>query len=270
MRRVEGGGTLDVLLACHALRRGYAATIYTYNLQLFDPTWFRPRKPIWRDLRFSKWSTSPRPNYGWPPRAYLEFFERGGQLRFEDLTGSLIRKYLSRSIPVLTGLSATYLHRAAANTDRLASLTACAASRRGILSSSAATTRRRREVLVADPLPPIPCRRQPLCGQHGSCDLRILLGIVTYDANLLIIEPRNSANKEVMPVLIVVNNVNEWPFHIPGVAVVDAKTYLTKPEYGEVRGAKVFNLCRSYRYQSLGYYVTLLATARGISRCPTS
>ena len=71
-----------------------------------------------------------------------------------------------------------------------------------------------------------------------------------------------------MPVLIVVNNASEWPFHIPGVSVVDAKTYLTKPEYGEVRGAKVFNLCRSYRYQSLGYYVTLLATARGHKPLP--
>lgn len=71
-----------------------------------------------------------------------------------------------------------------------------------------------------------------------------------------------------MPVLIVVNSVSEWPFHIPGVEVVDAKTYLTKPEYGEVRGAKVFNLCRSYRYQSLGYYVTLLATARGHKPLP--
>ena len=50
--------------------------------------------------------------------------------------------------------------------------------------------------------------------------------------------------------------------------VVDAKTYLTKPEYGDVRGAKVFNLCRSYRYQSLGYYVTLLATARGHKPLP--
>ncbi|HEY4312307.1 MAG TPA: RimK family protein [Pirellulales bacterium] len=71
-----------------------------------------------------------------------------------------------------------------------------------------------------------------------------------------------------MAVLIIVNNVNEWPFQIPGVAVVDAKSYLTKPEYGEVRGAKVFNLCRSYRYQSLGYYVTLLATARGHKPLP--
>ena len=39
---LEGGGTLEVLLACHALRRGYRATIYTYNLQVFDPTWFTP------------------------------------------------------------------------------------------------------------------------------------------------------------------------------------------------------------------------------------
>ena len=71
-----------------------------------------------------------------------------------------------------------------------------------------------------------------------------------------------------MPVLIVVNSVREWPFDIPGVAVVDAKSYLTKPDYGDVRGAKVFNLCRSYRYQSLGYYVTLLATARGHKPLP--
>ncbi|MCI0655805.1 MAG: cysteine peptidase family C39 domain-containing protein, partial [Acidobacteria bacterium] len=33
-----GGGTHAVCLACHALRRGYRARIYTYNLQAFDPT----------------------------------------------------------------------------------------------------------------------------------------------------------------------------------------------------------------------------------------
>ena len=34
---LEGGGTLGVWLACHAMRRGYRATIYTFKLQLFDP-----------------------------------------------------------------------------------------------------------------------------------------------------------------------------------------------------------------------------------------
>ncbi len=66
-----------------------------------------------------------------------------------------------------------------------------------------------------------------------------------------------------MPILIVVNNVKEWPFKVEGAEVVGARSYLTKPEYGEMRGVKLLNLCRSYRYQSTGYYVTLLATARG-------
>ncbi len=72
-----------------------------------------------------------------------------------------------------------------------------------------------------------------------------------------------------MPILIVVNNVKEWPLHIPDVEVVDARSYLTLPTHGELRGAKVFNLCRSYRYQSTGYYVTLLATARGHKPLPS-
>lgn len=71
-----------------------------------------------------------------------------------------------------------------------------------------------------------------------------------------------------MPTLIVVNNAKEWSFDIPGVQVVDARSYLTQPEYGELRGVKLFNLCRSYRYQSTGYYVTLLATARGHKPLP--
>jgi len=66
-----------------------------------------------------------------------------------------------------------------------------------------------------------------------------------------------------MPTLIVVNNRNNWPFQIPGVDVVGARSYLTDPSYSGTEGARVFNLCRSYAYQSIGYYVSLLAAARG-------
>src|SRR5436309_3302277 len=72
-----------------------------------------------------------------------------------------------------------------------------------------------------------------------------------------------------MPIIIVVNNTKEWPFDIPGVEVVSARAYLTQPQYGDVRNVKVFNLCRSYRYQSVGYYVTLLASARGHKPLPS-
>jgi glutathione synthase/RimK-type ligase-like ATP-grasp enzyme len=44
--------------------------------------------------------------------------------------------------------------------------------------------------------------------------------------------------------------------------VVSARDYLTRQEYGASRGVRVYNLCREYRYQSKGYYVSLLAEAR--------
>ncbi|MFN4258061.1 MAG: RimK family protein [Gemmataceae bacterium] len=72
-----------------------------------------------------------------------------------------------------------------------------------------------------------------------------------------------------MSTLIVVDNTKEWSLDIPGVEIVRARDYLTKPEYGDLRGAKVFNLCRSYRYQTVGYYVTLLASARGHKPLPS-
>jgi glutathione synthase/RimK-type ligase-like ATP-grasp enzyme len=72
-----------------------------------------------------------------------------------------------------------------------------------------------------------------------------------------------------VPTLVVVNNPKSWPFAIPGVDVVEARSYLTKPEFGAMKGVKLFNLCRSYSYQSIGYYVTLLAAARGHRPLPS-
>lgn len=72
-----------------------------------------------------------------------------------------------------------------------------------------------------------------------------------------------------MPTLIVVNNPNDWPHKIPGVEVVPARSYLIGSAYSDLRGAKIFNLCRSYRYQSIGYYVSLLAAARGHKPLPS-
>jgi hypothetical protein len=40
--KTPSGGTADVYLAVHALKRGYRVTIHTYNVRIFDPTWFGP------------------------------------------------------------------------------------------------------------------------------------------------------------------------------------------------------------------------------------
>jgi glutathione synthase/RimK-type ligase-like ATP-grasp enzyme len=66
-----------------------------------------------------------------------------------------------------------------------------------------------------------------------------------------------------MAILIVVDNPESWPLQLAGVGVVSARSYLGDPSLSEGRGVVVFNLCRSYSYQRLGYYVSLLAEARG-------
>ena len=69
--------------------------------------------------------------------------------------------------------------------------------------------------------------------------------------------------------LVVVNDPADWPLDVPGVRVVAARDYLTQPYFISTPRLKVFNLCRSYRYQKTGYYVSLLATARGHRPIPS-
>jgi len=63
--------------------------------------------------------------------------------------------------------------------------------------------------------------------------------------------------------LVVVNNPENWSLELPGVEVVSARSYLSEEPFSKMRKARVFNLCCSYKYQSNGYYVSLLAEARG-------
>ncbi len=69
--------------------------------------------------------------------------------------------------------------------------------------------------------------------------------------------------------VIVVDNPKRWHFAIPEVPVISARNYLTMAEYAERRKLRVMNLCRSYAYQDTGYYVSLLAEARGHRPVPS-
>jgi len=71
-----------------------------------------------------------------------------------------------------------------------------------------------------------------------------------------------------MYILVVVDNPRHWPLDIQNVEVVQARKYITEPAFTRIGDARVFNLCRSYRYQSTGYYVSLLAAARGHKPIP--
>ncbi|PIN75409.1 RimK family alpha-L-glutamate ligase [Candidatus Woesearchaeota archaeon CG10_big_fil_rev_8_21_14_0_10_36_11] len=69
--------------------------------------------------------------------------------------------------------------------------------------------------------------------------------------------------------LLVVDNVKKMSLNLPNAETVSAKDYLLDSNIGSQQKVKVFNLCNSYRYQSEGYYVSLLAEARGHKHIPT-
>lgn len=65
-----------------------------------------------------------------------------------------------------------------------------------------------------------------------------------------------------MPKLIIVEKPDTWNFQVEDAEVVAADDYISGEQYQSVKNLKVLNLCKSYQYQSEGYYVSLLAEAR--------
>ena len=68
---------------------------------------------------------------------------------------------------------------------------------------------------------------------------------------------------------VVVDDPSRWPMDPGGARTVAALDYLSDPAFSELRRARVYNLCRSKSYQSTGYYVSLLAEARGHRPLPS-
>jgi hypothetical protein len=188
---LKTGGTLAVNLARHALRRGYAATLYTYNLRVFDPTWFtQPGVDLPERLRLqarAKTQEKLREATG----AYLDYLELGGEIRFEELNSGLLQRLLADG-PIITGLSATYLYGCARERgehklvdDDIGGFP------QGHFVVLGEYDPHHREVLVADPL------ERPGAGSRiYKAGLErvlgaVLLGVLTYDANMAVIRPRS-------------------------------------------------------------------------------
>lgn len=185
------GGTLGVLLAHDALRRGFAATVVTWNLRIFDPTWFVPGAPALHErLQKRARACRGRPKLRVATEAYADFVGAGGHVEFGDLCPKLLRDALRRRVPILTGLSATYLYREARQRVEDDVPDDVAGDPVGHFVVLTGYDPRRRTVLVTDPMHP-----NPLSEQHTypvAIDRlvgAIYLGVLTYDANLVLIEP---------------------------------------------------------------------------------
>lgn len=192
-KMLEEGGTLAVMLACHALTRGYTATIYAYNLNVFDPTWFRRGVDLAAKLRRQAELKPDDRQLRWATDGYLEFLRLGGRVRHTDLTTGLLRGYLKRGVPILAGLNSTFLYNCAREIGETNDYDDLRGEPAGHFVVLARYDKVRRQVLIADPLGDNPTFEPHMYWvRMPRLVASILLGVLTYDASLLIIEPKRS------------------------------------------------------------------------------
>jgi len=197
--RLEHGGTLAVLLGVHALGRGYRARLYTFNLHMFDPSWFPsneggPADPALLRNRLAKQAEAKGEGrderFAAATEGYLNFLEAGGEILMEDVSSALISSHLRDGLPLITGLSSTYLYRVPREygpNDDSDDIRGEPAGHFVVLCGHHGKSRR---LTIADPLterPGDPARvyEAPMSRVVAA----IMLGVLTHDANLLVIEP---------------------------------------------------------------------------------
>jgi hypothetical protein len=192
VKSLKTGGTLAVMLGNHALKRGYKAHIYTYNLNVFDPTWFKhSSRKIVSYLRKQMEFKYKRRKLQVASHAYIKFLEAGGRVHNDELDENLIKSYLKKGVPILAGLSATYLYKTPREIPQFDIYDSVKGEPAGHFVVITGYDEEKNCVYLADPMEPNPLGK----GQVYSVNFvrlinSIMQGIVTYDANLLVIEPK--------------------------------------------------------------------------------
>ena len=195
--RSASGGTLSPLLGKHALLEGFSANIYVNDLTIFDPTWFKNGKAD-RAALCAKLEAQIecKPDLGivQTSLAYMQYLKLGGNVQFRTISVPLLKLYFKKSIPILTGLSATYLYSSARElyTEKGISFyddvrgTPC-----GHFVVLCGYDEENKHIFVVDPLRenPFSHNNYYTVSSHRLINA-ILLGVFTYDANLLIIQPK--------------------------------------------------------------------------------
>ncbi len=193
---VATGGTIGALLASHALRRGYDVEMYVYNVNFFDPTWFYPQalpmaeiaEKLRAQIQYKEGS-----RFAHSSEAYIQFIELGGLLRFRDLSPDLLSEYFTQNLPIITGLSATYLYRTARDTfeNEVYGHDDVRGIPTGHFVVLCGQDPENHTVTVADPhvTNPISQNNYYIVNTMRLINA-IMLGVLTYDANLVIFKPR--------------------------------------------------------------------------------
>lgn len=195
VKRSASGGTLAPYLGTHALERGFTASILINNMDIFDPSWFEHSEAcvnlslkLEEQMHYKKSEGIQQSSI-----AYQEFLKAGGIIKFKFLSVELLKEYFSYHLPIITGLSSTYLYnspreiykKGESHFDDIKG-TPC-----GHFVIVAGFDEEHQRIVVVDPF------RENMLSRNNYYKVSshrlinaILMGMVTYDANLLIIQPK--------------------------------------------------------------------------------
>ena len=188
VEHLDEGGTLGVFLGCHALRRGYKVSLYSYNLQVFDPTWHSLSQDELAGRLAKQMAVKSQRKLKIASKAYMEFIELGGQIRFTELSPKLLRRHLTGNVPMIAGLSSTYLYQSAREYGPRGDYDDIRGVPGGHFVVLCGYDNESRDIRIADPYQTNPIgkgRFYDVGVNRLICS--ILLGILTYDANVLVI-----------------------------------------------------------------------------------
>lgn len=85
---------------------------------------------------------------------------------------------------------------------------------------------------------------------------------------MLLVLKENPKEKRYLANVAIVDQKIDWLTRIPNLEVISAETFLNDTSYQYAKELRVFNFCTKLGYQTIGYYVSLLASARGLRAIP--
>jgi hypothetical protein len=196
--RSPSGGTFCISIGKHALEHGFQSTIYIYSLIIFDLSWFTNGE-VENDFLISKLEAQMHykkdPYITSATHAIIDYLNLGGKIRVHPLSPKLLKKYFDQNIPIITGLSATHLYwskreyfiNGKSIYDDIRG-TPC-----GHFVILCGYDDEKKHLIVADPHGENPISHN----NYYKVDMdqlvnAILLGTVTYDGQLVIIEPKKT------------------------------------------------------------------------------
>jgi len=195
VKRSASGGTLAPYLGLHALERGFTASVLINNMDVFDPSWFEHSEAsvnlsikLAEQLKYKDDAGIKQSSL-----AYQDFLAAGGIIKFKFLSVELLREYFSYNLPIITGLSATYLYNSPREIyeNGIAKFDDVKGTPCGHFVIIAGFDEKHNQIVVVDPHRENPLSRNNYynVSSHRLINA-ILMGMITYDANLLIIQPK--------------------------------------------------------------------------------